>query len=180
LSALDAASGEVGRARARMAGAREELRRSVAADGDGPARDMADALRRLDALRAALARDVDTLRDRALGVLTAEGADPDGDGLARTRSGRDLGRIAAGLGLVGVAAAALGGRRRRTRRREDLTLEAQARRLAEELRRSTPDAPRPHRGRGLLVLGGLVGAGAAIAVAMRRRDADEDLWLPEG
>lgn len=182
MSALDGARDEVDRARSRLARANEELRRSVAADGTGPARDVADGLRRLDALRAAIGRDVDTLRHRASTAFTSDGtASRLGGTTATSGTGPSgLGGVAAGLGVLAATATALAGRRRSARRRDERELELQARTIAEELRRRPKGTPPRRRRRGLLVLGALVGAGAAIAVTARRRSADEGLWLPEG
>lgn len=179
MSPLDGLRDEVERSRSRLARASEELRRSVAADGEGPARDASDALGRLDALRTAIARDVDTLRGRASTTFAGSGGTPPNARVAAGATG--LGGIAAGLGVLGALAAGASGRRRRRRRRETNDLQQRARVIAEELRRGEAEPPPRRRPtRTLLVVGALLGVGAAVAVTTRRRRDDEDLWLPEG
>ena len=179
MSPLDGLRDEVERSRARLARASEELRRSVAADGDGAAQDVSDALDRLDALRSAIARDVDTLRGRTARTIAGGAGSPPREGGDAGAPG--LGGIAAGIGVLGALAAGTAGRRRRRRRREADELQERARTIAEELRRSgTEPAPRRRTARRVLVVGSLVAVGAAVAVASRRRRDDADLWLPEG
>lgn len=177
MSPPDGLRDEVERSRSRLARASEELRRSVAADGEGAARDASDALGRLDALRTAIARDVVTLRGRASNTFAASGGTPPNARVAAGATG--FGGIAAGVGVLGTLAAGIAGRRRRRRAANDL--QERARVIAEELRRSGAEpTPRRRPTRTLLVVGALVGLGAAVAVTTRRRRDDEDLWLPEG
>jgi hypothetical protein len=168
MSVLDDAHDQVGSARERLERTRQELRSAVAADGADPARDVDDALARVELLRTAIGRDAATLRARA--STSAE--------RTSERGGKV---VAAGAGLVGLAVTAALGRRRSARRRGERALDAQAVALARALDRLDAPTGRPRRrGRGLLALGAIVGAGAAVAlVTARRRAADEDLWLPE-
>lgn len=175
MSLLDAADDEVARARERLEAAKGELRDAVRDAGGGPARDAAHAEDQARALRAAIGRDATELRDRALDAAAHV------DRARTTLAGAAVGAVA--LGLVAAVV-----RRGAGRRREQRSLEDQARSLARELVRIESLPTRDHggrRGRGASGTLGAVGAAAAIAglvaVAARRRAAstDEDLWLPE-
>jgi hypothetical protein len=159
-------------ARQQVQDARDALARTRAAAGGGPARSAREAEEQVASIRAAIERDVRTLRDRAVATdLTAPGP-------ARTAA------ITAGSGLlavVGVAALGVGGMRRARARRD---IERQARALAGALaRQASGVVDGSRRGRSGLLLaatGVALAAGAGVLAQRRRRPIDpDDLWLPE-
>ncbi len=159
-------------ARRQVEEAREALARTREEAAGGPARSAGHAEEQVEAIRAAIERDLRTLRERATGMsITAPGP-------ARTAA------LTAGAGLLAVTAiAALGGRGvRRTMERR--SIDQQARALAAALARQASggvsDARRGRGGLALAVAGAALAVGAGVVAKRRGRTIDpDDLWLPE-
>lgn len=169
-------------AREQVRDARSAVTSARQARAGGSARNARQAERQLHALRAAVADDVRSLRERA----TRSDADT-------RRRARTVGLAGAGAlsALLGTGLAARGALSRRSRRRD---VQRQAAALAAALadqaaralsapdgRRSDPNARRGGRV-GLITVLAIGAATGAAALVRQRQQAPidaEDLWLPE-